>query len=117
MSLELGKIFLPLYIDYKEETGNITFRVPDYGTEGYFDNSECYLEITINCDHATIDYYCEDGNYLSDIFKDFSYEEDGLAGGDLKNETFGSIQDRVLKVLIEHLDESQSREEIMEFFN
>jgi hypothetical protein len=107
--IELGKLFLPLVLDYSMKRGTITFRMPEYGTVEYIEDSECYLQITFSGDIVDIDYYCEDDALLSDIL-----DLDNIATGNIKQEKFETIQSRALQCLSKYLDESQ--QELLEHF-
>lgn len=100
--IDLGKVFIPLILDYSAKKGTITFRMPEYGTQKYIEDSECYLQLTFSNENVTIDYYCEDDMYLSEIF---GLKE--IAEGNLKNEIFAAIQSRALQCLSKYIDQSQ----------
>lgn len=110
--MELGKLFIPTLIDYKSKSKKITLRHPEYLTDDYINDSECYLKLDFVGDIVFIDYYCEDGFTLSEIFN----LDGGFASGDLENETFGVIQERAFKKLMKYLDKSQSKQEMIEYF-
>ncbi len=110
--IELGKLFLPKYLDYKGEKGTITFRRPEFHSEDYFNDSECYLTIRTEGYQVYIDYYCEDEFYLSEIFE---LPTDYIECGNLETEKFEAIQSRALKVLINYIDDS--KQEMMEYFD
>src|SRR5437764_1808804 len=108
--IELGRIFLPLMLDYSSEKGTITFRSPEYGTTDYIENSECSLHLAFSNETVFIDYYCEDDIYLSEVFGLSS-----IASGNLDEEDFASIQSQAMQVLFKYLDDSQN--EILEHFD
>lgn len=107
--LDLGKLFLPLTLDYSEKRGTITFRMPEYGTENYIEDSECTLHLSFSRETVFINYYCEDDMYLSQIF-----ELGTIATGNLNEESFATIQSRALQCLSKYLDDSQK--ELLEHF-
>ena len=102
--INLGKLLIPLKIDYKEEEGTITFQIPEIGMEGYVSNIQCFLQINFSDDTVFIDYYCENDHYLSNML---SLPDMEVAYGDLEKESFKDIQIRALKVLCAHLEDSQ----------
>lgn len=109
--LDLGKLFLPQEIEYKQD-GKLTLRKPELHTGGYIENSICSLQLTFEGGCVYIDYYSEDDDHLSSIL---GIDEPHIAMGDLSLESFQKIQERALQVLIVFIDESQK--EMLEFFN
>ena len=110
--IDLGKLFLPLLLDYNPDTEKITFRPPEYGTKDYRFFSKCMLQLNFLGAAIFIDYYSEDDLLLSDLL---CLEGESIAEGDLLEETFGAIQARALIVLREHIVDSQ--QEISEHFD
>jgi len=60
---------LPQIIDLTPEN-EIVIRA-NYGTINYINNIEYNLQINFIGDYISIDYYGEDGTFLSDIHEDF----------------------------------------------
>jgi len=108
----LEKLFLPTTFDFVIDTQKITLRTPEYLSEGYFDNTVCTLQLTFQHSDVFIDYYCDDDNYLGSRLELVSA---CLAVGNLKEESFASIQQRALTVISKHIVESQK--ELLEHFN
>jgi len=109
--IDLGKLFLPLILDYDSITEKITFRSPEYGTDDYIFFSKCMLQLDFLGEAIFIDYYCEDDIMLSDLLE----LDESIASGDLLEETFGAIQARALNVLRKHIVDSQ--QELFEHFD
>jgi hypothetical protein len=110
--VDLGKIFIPLDLDYNFRNGKITFRTPEYMSEDYIMNLQCFLQLQFNQTSVFIDYHCDDDTYLSEHLE---IEGGSLASGDLLQENFMVIQERALKVLNEYLEDAH--QELMEHFD
>ena len=110
--IQLGKLILPTVISIDTVNNKITLHLPNYGTQGYIDNSDLFLQFTFIGSCIEIDYYSEDDKILSNII---SEELTEIAVGDLNLETFESIQEKALKVLCEFIDDTQ--QEMLEHFD
>lgn len=110
--IDLGKLLLPIMIDYIPEKGKITFRTPQFLSLDYIDNSECSLQLHFLGETVFIDYYCEEDIELSELL---GLKTSYLASGDLTDEKFDTIQARALKILCKFIDDSQ--QELIEHFN
>lgn len=74
----LGDLILPTVID-KTPNDKISFRSPKPGEESYIQNIECFLRLEFCGNSISVDYYCEDDTYLSELFNEthkkyFEYE-------------------------------------------
>lgn len=110
--INLGKLLLPIMIDYIPEKGKITFRTPEFLSSNYIENSECSLQLHFLGETVFIDYYCEDDIDLSELLE---LDTEYIASGDLTKENFETIQARALKLLCRFIDDSQ--EELLEHFD
>ena len=108
--LNLGKLILPTVIVMKYKSDQLTLRLPDYLTQSYLDDSECFLHFNFSDTTVHIDYYCEDDFYLAD-----KLDMDDFAIGNLEKETFEAIQERALKILCKYIADDQ--QEMLEHFN
>ncbi|WP_321285793.1 hypothetical protein [uncultured Sunxiuqinia sp.] len=110
--IDLGKFFLPTFLSINPISKRITLQISTYGTEAYENQIDCFLQITFMDTCLEIDYISEDGICLTNIISESLTE---LASGELKNESFQSIQENALKVLLNYIDDSQN--EILNHFD
>jgi len=108
----LEKLFLPTTFDFVLDTQKITLRTQEYLSEGYLDNIVCTLQLSFQHSDVFIDYYCDDDDSLGSRLKLVSA---CLAVGNLKEESFASIQQRALTVISKYIAESQK--ELLEHFD
>jgi hypothetical protein len=108
--INLGKLFLPTTLDYLDSTQKLTLVTPELHSDDNVENYECTLNLSFCKSRVIIDYYSEDDVFLSELLD----LDEGIVSGDLDEEDFGAIQERALKVLSQHIEDSQR--ELLDFF-
>ena len=110
--IDLGKLYIPAQLAYSPVTKTVSFKIPETHSKGYFVKVEYSLEVKILGSDVEINYYGEDDTYLSEVL---DLDEDYIVSGSLNTETFGAIQEKVLKELQEYM--SDPNKEILDLFN
>ena len=110
--IQLGKLILPTILSVDTIQEKVTLRIPNYGTPEYFEQSDCFLQLTFIGTCLEVDYSSEDGITLSNLISEDLTE---LAVGDLDDETFEAIQSKALIVLSEYIEDAQ--QELLEHFD
>lgn len=108
--IELGKLFIPTLVNWNVKKKRISFDLPEYNTQSYIEDCEGNLEITFVGHTIFLDYYFDNDTRLSNFT-----EDDEFINGNLNTETFGNIQTRALKKLIEFMNNPSK--ELLELFN
>lgn len=110
--IQLGKLILPTVLSFNTNHVRVTLRIPNYGTQDYIEQSDCFLQLTFIGTCLEVDYYSEDGITLSNLI---SEELTEIAVGDLRTDTFEAIQEQALKTLWPFIVDAQ--QELLEHFD
>lgn len=109
---ELGKLFIPLSINYDERNDSITIKQTTLSQQEYFENVEYTLDMSFDGPSVCINYYGENDTNLDEVLE---IEGGLIARGELEAESFEDIQKRVFDVLKMFMIDPET--EMEDYFN